>query len=46
MDQSGGLKGLARRFVGDALGREPAQLVIDEGKQPLGGVRVAVVNGI
>ena len=45
MHQRGRLQGLAGPFVGQPLGRELAQLVVDERQQLLRGVRVALFDG-
>src|SRR5262249_4586797 len=45
VDQGGGLQGLPRLLLGQPVGREPAQLVVDQGQQLLGGGRVALLDG-
>ena len=42
VDQGRGLQGLAGRFVGQLLGRQLAQLVVDQGQELTGGVWIAV----
>jgi hypothetical protein len=45
VDQGRGLKGLARRLLGQLLGGQAAQLVVNERQELCGGVRVALLNG-
>ena len=45
VDQGGGLERLARLLLGQLLGRQLAQLVVDQRQQLLGGVRVALLDG-
>jgi hypothetical protein len=45
MNQVGGLERLTRRFLGELLSRQFAQLVIDQRQQLLGGMRVALLDG-
>ena len=45
VDQCGGLKRLARLFLGQPLGGQPAQFVVDQRQQLLGGMRVALLDG-
>ena len=40
VDEGGGLQGLARGFAGEFLRGEFAQLVADQGQQPLGGLGI------
>ena len=44
--QRGGLKRLAGLFLRQFLRRQLAQLVVDDGQKLLGGVRVAVLDGV
>ena len=46
MDQSGGVQSLPGLFLGHPLGGQPAQLVIDQRKQSLGSMGVALVYSI
>jgi hypothetical protein len=45
VNQGGGLARLAGRLAGELLRLEPAQLVVYEGRELLGGVRVAAADG-
>ena len=45
MDQGRGLQRLARLLLGQPLGRELAQLVVDQRQELLRGVRVALLDG-
>src|SRR5262249_47198951 len=45
VDQGRGLEGLSRLFLSQQLGREPAQFVVDQGDEWLGGGRVALLDG-
>ena len=45
VDQGGRLERLAGRLVGQPLGRQAAQLLVNEREQPAGGVRVALLDG-
>jgi hypothetical protein len=45
VNKCGGIERLAGLFLGHLVGREPAQLVIDQRQELLGGVRVALVDG-
>src|SRR5262249_40257671 len=45
MDQGRGLECLAGLFLGELLGRQLAQLVIDQRQKLLGGVRIALLDG-
>ena len=45
VDEGGGLEGLPRRLLGQAVGGELAQLVVDQRQQLLGSVRVALLDG-
>src|SRR5262245_30734846 len=45
MDERGSFQRLAWFFGGQFCGGEPAELVIDERKELLGGLRVAAVDG-
>jgi hypothetical protein len=45
MNQRRGLERLAGRLVGELLGRQLAQLVIDQRQELGGGVRVALFDG-
>ena len=45
MDQGRGLEGLARLLLGQPLGGQLAQLVVDQRQELLGGLRVAVLDG-
>ena len=46
VDQGGGLERLARLLLGQPLRRQLAQLVVDQRQQLLGGVRVALLDGV
>ena len=46
VDQGGGLERLARLLLGQLLGRQLAQLVVDERQELLGGVRVALLDRV
>jgi hypothetical protein len=46
VDQGGRLERLPRRLMGQLVGGELAQLVVDQRQELLGGVRVAVRDGI
>jgi hypothetical protein len=43
VDQGGGLERLPRLLAGQPVGRQPAQLVVDQGQQLLGGVWLALL---
>jgi hypothetical protein len=45
MNQVGGLERLTRRLLGELLGRQLAQFVIDQRQQLLAGVRIALLDG-
>jgi hypothetical protein len=45
VDQGGGAEGLARLLLGQPLGGELAQLVVDQRQQLAGRLRVALLNG-
>jgi hypothetical protein len=45
VDKGGRLERLAGLLLGQLLRRQPAQLVVDQRQQLLGGVRVALVDG-
>src|SRR5262249_41315679 len=45
VDQGGGLEGLARLLLGQPLGREPAQFVVDQRQELRGGGRIALLDG-
>ncbi len=45
MDQGGGLEGLAGLFLGQFLGRQLAQFILDQQQELLRGVQVATLNG-
>ena len=45
MDQSRRLKRLAGLLLGKFLRCQPAQLLVDEGQELLGGVRIAPLDG-
>ena len=45
VDAGGGVEGLARRLLRQLRGGEPARLAVDEGQEPPGGVRVALLDG-
>jgi hypothetical protein len=45
MDQGRGLERLPGLFVGQLLGSQAAQLVVDQRQELLGGVRVALLDG-
>jgi len=45
VDQGCSLQGLPRSFLGQLLGREFAQFVVDQRQELLGGVRVAFLDG-
>ena len=45
VDQGRGLERLPGRLVGQPLGRQLPQLVVDQGQQLPGGVRVALLDG-
>ena len=45
MDQGRGVERLARLLLGQLLGRQLAQLVVDQGQELLGGLRVALLDG-
>jgi hypothetical protein len=44
VNQGGGFQGLARFFLGQAPGRQFAQLVIDQRQELLGGVLIALLD--
>jgi hypothetical protein len=44
-DQGGGLERLAGLLLRQSLGRQFAQLIVDQRQQPAGGVWVALVHG-
>jgi len=44
MDESGGLKSLARRFASHLAGREPPQFAVEKIKKPFGGRGVALLR--
>jgi hypothetical protein len=46
MDQRCGLQGLAGRFVGHFLRGKASQLLVNEREQLVGGLAVAVLNGV
>ena len=46
VDQGGGVEGLSRFFVGEFLGGEFAQLVVDQRQQLIGGVQIALLDGL
>jgi hypothetical protein len=46
MHQGGGLQRLMGRFIGHARGRELAQLAIDQRQQFIGGLGIAVLDGL
>jgi len=46
VDEGGGLKRLARRFVRHFVGGETAQLFIDQRQQLLGGSGIALLSGL
>ena len=45
VDQGGRLERLPRLLLGQLLGRQLAQLVVDQRQELLGGVRVALLDG-
>ena len=45
MDQGRGLERLARLLLGQPLGRQLAQLVVDQRQELLGRLRVALLDG-
>ena len=45
MNEGGGLEGLPWRLLGQAMGGEFTQLIIDERQELAGGVRVALCDG-
>ena len=45
VDQGRGLEGLPGPLLGQLLGRQPAQLVIDQRQELLGGAPVALLDG-
>ena len=45
VDQGGGLQRLAGLLLGQLLGRQLAQLVVDQRQELLGGVRIAALDG-
>ena len=45
MNQRGSLEGLAWLLLGQFLRGQPAQGVVDEGQQLLGGVGIALLGG-
>ena len=45
VDQGGGVERLARFFVGQLVGRQLAQLLVDQGQELVGRARVALVQG-
>ena len=46
MDERGGLQRLVGRFIGHFRRRELAQLLIDQRQQSIGGLGIAVLNGL
>ncbi len=46
MHQGGGLEGVTRRTVGHFIRRELAQFRIDQRQQLIGGLRIAVLDGL
>src|SRR5262249_39618818 len=46
VDQGGSLERLARCLLGHLLGGQPPQLVVNQRQQLLGGVRVALLDGV
>jgi hypothetical protein len=44
VDQGGGLERLPRRFPGQLLGGQFAQLVVDQGQELAGGVGIALID--
>jgi hypothetical protein len=44
MDKGGGLKGLASLFLGHPGGRQVAQFLVDQGKQYVSGLAVALLQ--
>jgi len=46
VDQGGRLQRLAGCFLGKLLGRQAAQLVVDQRQQLAGGVRIALLDGV
>ena len=45
VDQCRGLQCLPWLFAGELLGRQPAQLVVEQGKQLVGGMWLALLDG-
>lgn len=45
MDEGRGVERLPRRFVGELVPCQSAQLLIDERQKPAGGLRVALIDG-
>jgi hypothetical protein len=45
VDKCSGLKGLSRRFAGQFVGREVAQLVINQRQELFGRLRIALLDG-
>jgi hypothetical protein len=45
VDQSSGLEGLAGLLLSEPLGRELAEFIIDQREQPVGGTRIALLDG-
>ena len=46
MHQGRGLQGLPRGFLGQPMGSQMAQLLIDQGKQLIGGSGIAMLDGV
>jgi hypothetical protein len=46
VNEGRGVKGLARRFAGQLLRRQLAQLVVDQWQELTGRVRIALVDGV
>src|SRR5207247_3481406 len=46
VDEAGGVQRLSGALVGQLLGSQPAQLIVDQRQQPTGSLRVALVNRV